>query len=200
LRVSAVTVVVYEWLSHEAAGEVAKSRCLPLTKADSLIEANRQGDDPGWVTVIIVPQGQESQPLPTAQLIASVRRYLMDRSSATLNNRIDVIGPRYVPISVEAVFVPRRIEEAKTVEKRVFDNLRAFLHPLSGGPDGDGWQVGRTLYLSEIAAVVQGSEGVDRVRSLTLRRPGSAEPLERITLASNDLPASGDHHIVATGS
>lgn len=199
-RDRAVTVEDYEWLSHEAAGEVAKSRCLPLTKADSLIEANRQGDDPGWVTVIIVPQGQENQPLPTAQLIASVRRYLMDRSCATLNNRIDVIGPRYVPISVEAVFVPRRIEEAKTVEKRVFDNLRAFLHPLSGGPDGDGWEFGRTLYLSEIAAVVQGSDGVDRVRSLALRRPGSAEPLERVTLASNDLPASGDHHIVATGS
>jgi hypothetical protein len=198
-RDRAVTAEDYEWLSRQAAGEVARSRCLPLTKAASLIDAGRQGDDPGWVTVIIVPQGQEDRPLPTEQRIASVTRYLTERSSATLSGRIDVIGPRYVPIDVSAVVVPTRIEEAKTVEKRVADNLRRFLHPLSGGPDGDGWEFGRTLYLSEIAAVAQGSEGVDQVRNLELRRAGSADPQDRVVLASNDLPASGEHDIVATG-
>ena len=199
-RDRAVTVEDYEWLAREAASEVAKSRCLPLTKGASLTEANRQGADPGWITVMIVPRGQEDQPLPTEQLIGSVRRYLTDRSLATLGSQIDVIGPRYVPIDVTAEIIPRRIEEAKSVEKRVFDDLKAFLHPLSGGPDGEGWEFGRAIYLSEIGAVVQGAEGIDRVRDLTIKKSGAAVPRERIIIGSDDLPASGQLTIVATGA
>jgi predicted phage baseplate assembly protein len=199
-RDRAVTVEDYEWLAREAAGEVAKSRCLALTKADFLTEENRQGTDSGWITVIIVPQGEEDQPLPTENLLGTVKDFLTARSLATLGNRLDVIGPRYVPIDVTAEFIPRRIEEAKTVEKRVFDNLRAFLHPLSGGPDGKGWEFGRAIYLSEVAAVVQGTEGVDRVRNLTIRKSGTAASQDRIAMGNNDLAASGHHTIVATGA
>jgi predicted phage baseplate assembly protein len=199
-RDRAVTVEDYEWLAREATSEVAKSRCLPMTKGASLTEEDRQGADPGWVTVMIVPQGQEDQPLPTEQLIGLVKRYLTDRSLATLGMQIDVIGPRYVPIEVSAEIIPRRIEEAKTVEKRVFDALKVFLHPLSGGPDGEGWEFGRTLYLSEIGAVVQGAEGVDRVRDLNIKKPGDVVPQDRIVIGSNDLPVSGQLTILATGA
>jgi hypothetical protein len=199
-RNRAVTVEDYEWLAREAAGEVAKSRCLALTSADSLTKDNRQGTAPGWITVIIVPHGDEDQPLPTENLLHTVKDFLTDRALATLGSRIDVIGPRYVPIDVAAEVIPLRIEEAKAVEKRVFDELRAFLHPLSGGPDGEGWEFGRAIYLSEVGAVVQGTEGVDRVRNLSIRKSGSDRPQERIAMASNDLAASGHHTIVATGA
>lgn len=199
-RDRAVTVEDYEWLAREASGEVAKSRCLALTRADSLIGENRQGTDPGWITVIIVPYGDEDQPLPTENLLNTVKDFLTARSLATLNNRIDVIGPRYVAIDVAAEVIPLRIEEAKTVEKRVFDKLRAFLHPLSGGPDGEGWEFGRAMYLSEVGAVVQGTEGVDRVRKLSIRKSGSDQSQESIAMGSNDLAASGHHTIVATGA
>ena len=199
-RDRAVTVEDYEWLAREAAPEVAKSRCLALTRADSLTKENRQGTDPGWTTVIIVAHGDEDQPLPTENLLNTVKDFLTARALATLGSRIDVIGPRYVAIDVATEVIPLRIEEAKTVEKRVFDKLRAFLHPLSGGPDGQGWEFGRTIYLSEVGAVVQGTEGVDRVRNLSIRKSGSNQPQERIALASNDLAASGHHTIVATGA
>ena len=112
----------------------------------------------------------------------------------------DVIGPRYVAIDVAAEVTPLRIEEAKAVEKRVFDKLRAFLHPLSGGPDGAGWEFGRAMYLSEVGAVVQGTVGVDRVRNLSIRKSGSDQSQESIAMGSNDLAASGHHTIVATGA
>ena len=89
--------------------------------------------------------------------------------------------------------------EAKTVEKRVFDQLTAFLHPLSGGPDGNGWEFGRDIYLSEIAAVVQATEGVDRVRSLIVRKTGDVVPsANQIAIGGNDLPAAGNLTVLAT--
>jgi len=199
-RDRAVTVEDYEWLAREASEDVAKSRCLELTRADSLRTDNRQGADPGWITLIIVPHGEQEQPMPTENLLNLVKDFLTTRSLVTLGKRIDVIGPRYIPIDVTAEVIPRRIEEAKAVEKRVFDGLRAFLHPLSGGPDGQGWEFGRALYLSEVGAVVQGTEGVDRVRTLSIRKSGSDESQERIAMGSNDLAASGQHSIVATGA
>jgi len=199
-RDRAVTVEDYEWLAREAAGEVAKSRCLALTKALSLMEANTQGTDPGWITVIVVPKGQEDKPLPTEGVIKTVKDYLAERALSTLADRIDVIGPQYVEIEVAAEVVPRRIAEAKTVEKRVFDNLRAFLHPLSGGPDGVGWEFGRDIYISEIAAVVQATEGVDRVRTLAVKKSGATGLLDSIAIGSNELPASGRHTILAVGA
>lgn len=199
-RDRAVTAEDYEWLAREAAGEVARARCLPLTQAGSLADANRPGGDPGWVTVIIVPQGRQDQPLPSEPLIAAVRGHLAQRACATLSGRIDVIGPRYVAVRVAATFVPRHLGEAKTVELRVRERLQAFLHPLTGGPGGDGWEFGRSVHLSEIAAVLQGTEGLDRVSNLSLWRPGHPDALERIRLASHELPASGDHDIKATGA
>src|SRR5207245_10203122 len=55
-----LTAEDFEWLALQASGEVSKARCLPLTKASSM-EAQKQ--EPGWITIIIVPQGEEDQPL-----------------------------------------------------------------------------------------------------------------------------------------
>ena len=195
-RDRAVTAEDFEWLALQASGEVSKARCLPLTKASSM-EAQKQ--EPGWITIIIVPQGEEDQPLPTQGLIRTVKDYLTARSLTTLAERIDVIGPRYVPVSVEAEVIPERIEDAKAVENRVLDSIKLFLHPLRGGADGNGWEFGRDVYLSEIAAVIQGTEGVDRLRKLILWQ-GEQQVQDRVAIQNIDLPSSGDHDVVAVGS
>ncbi len=195
-RDRAVTAEDFEWLALQASGEVSKARCLPLTKASSM-EAQKQ--EPGWITIIIVPQGEEDQPLPTQGLIRTVKDYLTARSLTTLAERIDVIGPRYVPVSVEAEVIPKRIEDAKAVENRVLDSIKLFLHPLRGGADGNGWEFGRDVYLSEIAAVIQGTEGVDRLRKLILWQ-GEQQVQDRVAIQNIDLPSSGDHDVVAVGS
>jgi hypothetical protein len=132
-------------------------------------------------------------------LIRTVKDYLTARSLTTLAERIDVIGPRYVPVSVEAEVIPKRIEDAKAVENRVLDSIKLFLHPLRGGADGNGWEFGRDVYLSEIAAVIQGTEGVDRLRKLILWQ-GEQQVQDRVAIQNIDLPSSGDHDVVAVGS
>ena len=57
------------------------------------------------------------------------------------------------------------------MEKRVSENIAAFLHPVKGGPEGQGWEFGKDVYFSEVAALIQGTEGVDRVREVLLKTP-----------------------------
>lgn len=194
-RDRAVTVEDYEWLAYQASGEVAKTRCLPMAKMGP---SSPVLNSPGWVTLILVPAGEEDQPVPTVGLIKTVKDYLAERSLATMKEQIDVIGPAYTPISVEATVVPKRIEESKAVEKKVFENLKTFLHPLKGGPDGEGWEFGRDVYLSEIAAVIQGTEGVDHVQEIILKVDGKAVQ-GKIEIPQNGLPSSGRHTVTSVG-
>jgi hypothetical protein len=59
--------------------------------------------------------------------------------------------------------------------------LERFFDPLRGGPDGRGWPFGRSIYVSEIYALLDGLPGVDYVSRLMLDisvagRPGEPPP------------------------
>ena len=92
------------------------------------------------------------------------------------------------------------VGDAAVLPDRVAHHTRPFeMHPLRGGADGTGWEFGRDVYLSEIAAVIQGTEGVDRLRKLILWQ-GEQQVQDRVAIQNIDLPSSGDHDVVAVGS
>jgi predicted phage baseplate assembly protein len=195
-RDRAITKEDFEWLAHPAAGEIAKTRCLPTTR---LLAGNLHGESPGWVTVIIVPAGEMAEPLPNEGLIRAVKTYLARYSSTTIVDQIDVIGPTYVRIGIEAAVIPRNIEEAKAVETRVSENIAAFLHPVTGGPEGRGWEFGKHVYFSEVASLIQGTAGVDRVREVVLKTL-QGETTDHVSIPENGLPSSGEHIIRSLGA
>jgi hypothetical protein len=162
---------------------VAVARALPATAPNGL-------PSPGWVTLLIVPQSQEARPQPSYELRRRVRDYLALRAPASLpSGRIAVVGPTYMPIGVAAALAPRDPGQAGRVERRVRDALERFLHPLTGGPEGQGWPFGRDVYLSDVAALVESVPGVDYCQRLDLLRddvPAGerlAVPPDRIVVA-----------------
>jgi hypothetical protein len=165
-RGRALTARDYEALALEATPGVAVARALPATAPD-LRPA------PGWLTMIIVPQSQEPQPQPGFEVRRQVHAYLARRVPATLAaDRIAVIGPTYLPIGVTAAIIPNNPGQAAIVEARVRTTLQNFLHPLIGGPDGQGWPFGRDVFLSDVAAILEAIAGVDYVAELNLLLDG----------------------------
>jgi hypothetical protein len=67
--------------------------------------------------------------------------------------------------------------------------LAGFLHPLTGGPEGVGWPFGRDVYLSDVAAALERTPGVDYVVELSLLLNDTpqgecvAVPADRIVVA-----------------
>jgi predicted phage baseplate assembly protein len=153
-RDRAVSATDFEWLAREASPEVARARCLSITGPDG--HAQR-----GWVTVVVVPFSLDARPALTPELRRLVREHLSQRAPAALARRVRIIGPQYASIGVQAEIAPLQPGEAAAVEASVRDALNQFLHPLTGGPDGQGWNFGQTVYLSQIARVIEGAEGVD---------------------------------------
>jgi hypothetical protein len=162
-RQRAVALEDFEWLALEATGEVAQARCLPTR--------NRQGlPEPGWATVVITPDSSESRPMPSPVLLRRVQAYLQDRALANLKEirHIHVRGPDYVEASVLARVVPSEPEKADDVELALLQALETFLHPLRGGPEQTGWELGRDIYVSEVYAEMEAVSGVDHVAGLRL--------------------------------
>ena len=67
------------------------------------------------------------------------------------------------------------------------------------GPKGDGWPFGRSVYQSEIHAVIDNVDGVDYVTQLALRASGSAQYQNgNVRIAPLQLAYSGQHSIQIT--
>jgi hypothetical protein len=80
------------------------------------------------------------------------------------------------------------------VEARLRENLNRFLHPLTGGPDSNGWGFGEAAHLSNIAAVIESTEGVDYARDIRLYVDGG-ERGQSIEVPRDALLCAGAHEI-----
>ena len=195
-RGRAVTAADYERIALDASRRLAEVRCIP--------GMNRAGvQEPGWVTVVVVPDDRRTTPVPSAELRRQVRRAVGDRAPLSLvaNDGLVVRGPSYVSVRVDATVVADEGTRLGPVEDHVDDRLTAFLHPLSGA-DGDGWAFGELPTISDVYALVEGSEGVDHVSSLQLHYAGDRED---VTITDGETPPetapdtlvrSGTHDLV----
>lgn len=188
-RNRAVTVDDFEWLAMEASRKLAKVRCLPNTN-------NRNEKEIGWVTVIIVPDSPEDEPSPSLELKRKVRKYLEEHCANTISfpDHIHVTGPSYVKVGVSVdVFIPS-IDVAGEVEREVNKKLRAFFHPLTGGPEGNGWDFGRDVSVSDVYALIEKIKGVDHVENLKFAFKGTKDG-DTVNVEPEFLAANGTHTV-----
>ncbi|GGN94511.1 hypothetical protein GCM10011579_094070 [Streptomyces albiflavescens] len=160
-RGRAVTAGDYEALARAASPSVARVRAYPGHGTDGR-------PAPGRVTLVVVPFSGEPRPGPSFGLCEEVRRSVAALAPAGLADGIAVIGPAYLEVGVDATLVPRDLTRAGAVEQAARQALNAFFDPVRGGPDGAGLEPGGDVYASDLAAVLEGVEGIDRVEELAL--------------------------------
>jgi len=190
-RNRATAIEDYEWLVKEASGEVAKVKVLPNFNSEGKFST-------GWVTVVIVPEGAGAKPLPSSELKRNVKRYLEERCPPVLF--LKVIPPLYVRVDVLAEIKTQYIDAIPVIEKTAREKITDFLHPLTGYTEGEGWNFGDALCLSDMYSILEGIKAVDYVANVEIRY---FEGSKVLTLADNSviklpeyaLPYSGEHTI-----
>lgn len=193
-RGRAVTVEDFEWLARQVSEHIARSQCLSnvrLSPAGVLTEV------PGWVMLVVVPDEKGDRPMPNEILLSDVKSYIADRSLLSLPDRLVVIGPHYVEFEINITLVGKAKVEEKQLQQQVTTRLRDFLSPLQGGHDGDGWQFGRRVSLSEIMSIVRETEGVDRILTAGLRYED--DRVTEIPIPATGLPYPAHINIVVEG-
>jgi hypothetical protein len=177
----------YEAMAQQASPGVAVARAYPVMRPNGL-------PAPGWVTLVVIPQSTDPQPQPTNDLRQLVHDYIAARAPAVLEG-LAVIGPTYSLVGVNASISPINPSNAGPVGTAVSTALTAFLHPLTGGLDGNGWPFGRSVYLSDIAALVESVSGVDYASSIDLLVGDT--PVGEVALVPNDrVVAAGNVRVI----
>jgi hypothetical protein len=146
--------------------KIARAEVLPDLQAASALRTAEL-----TLKIVIVPEAssREFAPEPTDELRQNVYEFLRER--VPICTRLQVLAPQYSAIHLEATVVrgrQSRLDRA-TVRQNVIKAVRDFLHPTRGGDDGHGWPFGRSIFRSELYAIIEGLPGVDHVRELLLR-------------------------------
>lgn len=197
-RSRAVTVDDYEYLAMRATPEVSRARCVPPTPEES--NAGKNG-----VRILLVPASSHvDSAIPPGDLRlndrarAEIMAYLDERRLITYTVQLDTPMYRFVSVEVEAKARKRinKEELQAAIEKRLY----ALINPVNGGPHAEGWPWERSLFPSEITALVQSVEGVEYVDSVQFYVADIATNTRSkvdgpITCPQNGLLASYNHTV-----
>jgi hypothetical protein len=114
-----------------------------------------------------------------------------------MGSRIEVRGPVYRTVTVQAQVQSASGASKTALQQRVVEALDAFLDPRTGGPEGTGWPFGRHVYRAEMLQVIDRVSGVDYVTNLALFVDGClCDPqCGNVCLSQLELVASGAHKI-----
>ncbi len=148
---------------------------------------------PGVITVIVLPYLPLGRPIPSPGLQHAIAVYLSRRR--IIGTRVEVVGPTYLEISVQAKVQANRGVSKADLQQRVIQTLNDFLDPLHGGPNRTGWPFGRDVYRSEVLQALDETVGVDHVLSLELIAGGGNPQCGNICLGPTGLVAASEHHI-----
>lgn len=189
----AVTLEDIEKLARQTPG-------VRLARASAL--ANRHPAFPGFlapgvITLIVLPYLPLDRPAPSASLRREVMAYLSRRR--VIGTRLEVIGPTYVEVSIRASVQALERTGPADLQKRIETALNRFFHPLTGGPDGQGWPFGRDVYRSEVLQVIDETPGVDHVLSIEMTANDNGPQCGNICLGPAGLVAAGQHRIDIVG-
>jgi predicted phage baseplate assembly protein len=162
IRNRAVTADDFEFLAQKATGGVGRARCVqpmlhPSTGANL--------PNAGTVRLLIVPALGRNIEVPrpehlqvSPKTIEEVMAYLDEHK--LLTTVVEVTEPDYLFVSLDIRIVADPRANAEDVSNRVRQKLNMFLHPLYGGPSGDGWPFRRSLTLADIYAQIGSVRGV----------------------------------------
>jgi uncharacterized phage protein gp47/JayE len=192
-RNRAVTAEDYEYLAREATTDVRKARCLPerlFREFETRPAGAAIGDpwtfgglnrDKGNVNVLIVPEASpdDDTPFPSERLLQEVADHLDARR--VIGTALHVTYPRYLPINVTVKVIifqqaqqTKLVTDEKSLEQELRDKIRRFLHPLYGGPQSGGWEMGQPFLVSGLLEFIQPSPEVGFITKITIA-PG--EPI-----------------------
>ncbi len=142
-----------------------------------------------------VPYAREGNfpPVPGNGFMRTVLTHLENHRLITTD--IHVIEPEYVKISVQCKVHVMKKYSSGEVTKRISTKLEHFLHPLTGGPDGQGWPFGRSVFPSEIYEIIDDVEGVDYATDVFLRAGEQEYQKGAISIPRYGLVFFGEQHI-----
>ena len=189
-RCRAVTNEDFEQLAIQAAN-IKRAKALPLTHPEF-----PGVKIPGVVTVIVVPDGDAPNPMPSEGTLKSVCAYL--NQARLLTTELYVVPPRYQKVKVTATVVAEDEADLAEVKRTIVTALTDYFHPLRGGEQGQGWPFGGDIFYSRVYGRAS-VPGVQRIERLLIALDGTSAPeCSNLPVCDGVLLYSDGHDVTVT--
>ena len=192
----AVTADDFEVLALDAAPDAARVKCLPATDAGPT----------GGVRLLVVPRvvtddlgriAWTDVTRPPEELMYRISNHLNSRR--LIGTRLIVEPPRYRGITVVAQVTTEPDARPERVQEAALRALYSYLSPLDSGPDGTGWEFGRSVQAFDVSSALAKVQGLDQIEELLLfpaEQDGTrGAPVDRLDLAPGMLVLSYQHQV-----
>lgn len=186
-RYRAVTADDYEYLALStwphtdaaqqlgAGGVLSRVRCVPRRDLSAADPAVREAPAPAHISLVVIAapapgpdaaDGPLSPPPVSDELRAALWAFFDERR--ILTTRHHVVDPDYVPVQVSANLALRADAPPSAALDAARAALARFFDPLAGGVAGTGWPFGRSVFASEVEALLQQVPILDYVEGVQL--------------------------------
>lgn len=161
-------------LAAAASPQVARARAL---------------DMPGpAIRVFVLPRSATPRPVADPALLQRVRAGVAAGCLAPLVARMTVEGAGYLPVDVVAQVISTvPPDQHLALQQQVMDLLTGFLHPVFGGPDATGWDIGQTVQASAVATLLRQIPTIIGVPGLSL----NGMPFADLAVGPGQVAAAG---------
>ncbi len=192
-RNRAVTAEDFEAFALRATSGIARAKCLGTIESENLI------------TICAVPSIDGSKELFNKgdlllhqEVKKEIEEYLNDRCLLTLSTSVQ--DAEYIWVTVETEVLVKQGWNLDRIKEEVERVLYRYIHPLKGGPSGEGWPFGRDLTSFELYPLLQRVEGVESVSKINLwtHRDLEEKPdgkADRVKISKGGLLCSGHHRV-----
>lgn len=181
----------FERIAQSAAREIGRVQC----KA-----GNSETGEPGHVTLLVVPDVADRKPVPSEELLDQVTTTMYEKAPIAVvgdESNLSVRGPHYIEVSISATVTTTGSYSITETQEQATESLVEFLHPLTGGPDGTGWEIGRCPAPSLFVSQLEQRPDITAVTSVAVTFDDGDE---RITLAgAEDAPTVAPDTLVYSG-
>jgi hypothetical protein len=169
MRGRALTLRDLEMLARQFSRDVAQARALPGL---------------GGVSLVVVMRGRE--PRPSQEVRRSLVDWLGQRSLPMLagGGLLTIRLPDIVSVRITVTLRVATLQNSATIAMAARQRLVALLDAGAGGLDGAGWPLGELPTETDVAAALDGIEGLEDIGRVAVERlgdDGSASPLLRLT-------------------
>lgn len=180
-------LISYGWPQTESAVSLAKqgvtidlqrSHCLPQRR----LEADTPlAPAPGHISIVVMPSERNS-PAQNEALLERLWTYLDGRCLLTVQHHLST--PDYKTVAIHADLHLRADAPPDAGLMAANQALAGLFDPRSGGANRTGWPFGRSVYASEVYAVLKQVELVDHVENVALvAENGESSAIEIMLLA-----------------
>ena len=214
-RSRAVTAGDFAWIASQTPTvEVARALVVPLrlpldastavtpvtsTPCGAPVPAVAAGladtDAAGVVSVVVVPQQDGPEPTPTPSFLKAVCQHLDPHRLVT--TEVYVVPPQYARLCNTQVSVKGQPGYTRAqLQTLVTAQLSTYLHVLTGGDAGTGFDFGGDLHIADLIAQVYRVSGIERVDSITttfIRTKSNASPRQGLLVLCPSGPTQYDH-------